>query len=56
MVAENAVRLAREFNLTVYDATYLELAMRKNCSLATADKRLANAARDAGVTLVGASE
>jgi len=56
MAAANAVRLARQFGLTVYDASYLELAIRKNCSLATADKRLAKAAKDVGVTLVGAPE
>jgi predicted nucleic acid-binding protein len=56
VTAANAVRLAREFGLTVYDAAYLELAIRKNCLLATADKRLAKAARDAGITLVGAPE
>jgi predicted nucleic acid-binding protein len=51
-----AVLLAREFGLTVYDAAYLELAIRKNSSLATADKRLAKAARAAGVLLIGAPE
>jgi predicted nucleic acid-binding protein len=51
-----AVLLAREFGLTVYDAAYLELAIRKNSFLATADKRLAKAARDAGVLLIGAPE
>lgn len=53
-VAYNAVLLARQYSLTVYDATYLELAIRKGCALATADKRLAKAAVEAGVRLVGA--
>jgi len=52
--AYNAVLLARQYGLTVYDATYLELAIRKGCALATADKRLAKAALEAGVTLMGA--
>jgi predicted nucleic acid-binding protein len=53
--AYNAVLLARQYGLTVYDATYLELAIRKGCALATADKRLAKAAVEAGVKLVGAA-
>jgi predicted nucleic acid-binding protein len=32
--------LADRFNLTVYDATYLELAHRRNLPLATLDKRI----------------
>ena len=41
--------LAREYALTAYDATYLELAMRLDLPLATADKALAEAARAGGV-------
>lgn len=41
--------LAREHNLTVYDAAYLELAMRRACKLATKDEELARAAKSAGV-------
>ena len=36
--------LARECGLTIYDATYLELAMRLHLPLATKDKALARAA------------
>lgn len=36
-------------NLTMYDAMYLELALRRNLSLATLDRRLAQAASEAGV-------
>ena len=43
--------LARETGLTAYDATYLELAIRKNLPLATLDKDLKNAAKQAGVPL-----
>jgi predicted nucleic acid-binding protein len=46
--------LAREHRLTVYDAAYLELARRLEAPLATLDRRLAAAARAAGVALVGA--
>ncbi|MGH7754771.1 MAG: type II toxin-antitoxin system VapC family toxin [Vulcanimicrobiaceae bacterium] len=45
--------LAREHALTVYDAAYLELAMRCNCRLATKDKKLREAARASGVLFVG---
>ncbi len=41
--------LAREYALTAYDAAYLELAMRLDLPLATADKVLAKAARAGGV-------
>lgn len=41
--------LARTQKLTAYDAAYLELAVRRNCPLATRDKALKDAARHAGV-------
>lgn len=44
--------LAREQNLTEYDAAYLELAIRESLPLATLDDGLRNAARDLGVALV----
>lgn len=43
--------LAKTENLTVYDAAYLEIAMRENCPLATFDKALKNAAKRQGVML-----
>src|SRR5690606_20990418 len=46
--------LARQYGLTIYDAAYLELAMRHGATLATADSALATAARKAGVDLLGA--
>jgi predicted nucleic acid-binding protein len=45
--------LGRMHNLTAYDATYLELAMRRAATLATFDRQLANAARAAGVRVFG---
>ena len=42
------------FQLSIYDAGYLELALRSGLPLATTDKALASAARDAGVTVVSA--
>lgn len=45
--------LGRMHKLTAYDATYLELAMRRAATLATFDRKLAAAARAAGVRLFG---
>lgn len=45
--------VGRAYALTSYDASYLELAMRRGLPLATLDRRLADAAREAGVPLVG---
>lgn len=46
-----AVALADRYRLTVYDALYLELAQRLAFPLATFDKQLSRAAREAGVSL-----
>ncbi|GGB57053.1 type II toxin-antitoxin system VapC family toxin [Blastomonas aquatica] len=43
--------LARHYQLTIYDALYLELAGRRSVPLATLDKKLAAAAQEAGVLL-----
>lgn len=44
--------LAREFELSVYDATYLALALDDNLPLAALDARLTAAAKLAGAQLV----
>ena len=44
--------VARQQNLTAYDAAYLQLALREALPLATLDDQLRRAARNAGVTLV----
>jgi len=46
--------LARQQNLSAYDAAYLELAMREGLPLATRDAQLRKAARAVGVPLVPA--
>lgn len=46
--------LARQYGLTVYDAAYLELAMRQGATLATDDQALARAATAAGVPVLSA--
>lgn len=45
------LELARRFDLSAYDASYLELAMRRGLPLATRDVSLARAARAAGIPL-----
>ncbi len=45
--------LAREHELTAYDAAYLELAMRLGVPLATGDRKLRTAAQRVGVVLLG---
>ena len=42
---EEVVDLADMYNLTIYDALYLELAIRRKVKLATLDKALAAAAK-----------
>jgi predicted nucleic acid-binding protein len=46
------INLAREYDLSVYDATYLDLAMRRGLPLASKDKKLIHAAKSAGVTFL----
>ncbi len=53
---EVTMSLAREYDLTIYDASYLELALRRGAALATADQRLAKAAKTAGVIVHGPTE
>ncbi len=48
-IFSDVLSLAREEGLSSYDASYLDLAIRENASLATLDDRLASAARRRGV-------
>jgi predicted nucleic acid-binding protein len=47
------LRLADRFGLTVYDATYLELAQRRGMPLASLDKELGEAGQALGVSMLG---
>lgn len=47
-----AFALARQYELSVYDAAYLELAMRRGLPLATKDRALIRAAVSAGVPVI----
>lgn len=51
-----AMALARRHQLTIYNATYLELAQRKNLPLATLDDALIKAAAAVGVTVFHPAE
>jgi predicted nucleic acid-binding protein len=50
---QRVLDLGRVYKLSAYDATYLELAMRRAATLATFDRKLADAARAAGVRVFG---
>jgi len=49
---QDTILLARAHKLTLYDACYLELAIRIGATLATLDAALARAARHFGVVVV----
>jgi predicted nucleic acid-binding protein len=50
-VFSDVVRLAREQRISVYDASYLDLAMRLGVPLATQDEELRQAAAKCGVNI-----
>lgn len=47
------LRLADRYDLTIYDATYVELALRRQLPLATLDEAMRRAAQAAGIVLLG---
>lgn len=49
----DTTHLARTHNLSVYDAAYLELAMRRGLPLATLDEKLKVAAKATGLPMFG---
>jgi predicted nucleic acid-binding protein len=53
-VWSNTLRLSDQFALTMYDASYLELAQRRNLPLATLDRDLRDAATAIGMVTLGA--
>lgn len=46
------VALAREYDLSTYDASYLDLAMKRGLPIATQDKALLKAAQKSNVVVV----
>ena len=53
-VWEATAALAERFGLTIYDATYLELCVRRRLPLATLDGALRNGAKAMKIELLGA--
>ena len=51
--SDTTMTLARRHALTVYDAAYLELALRHSAALATLDTSLATAARNESIPVIG---
>jgi predicted nucleic acid-binding protein len=49
---QRVVAAAQHFELTAYDATYLETARELRLPLATLDRRLSAAAEKAGISLI----
>jgi predicted nucleic acid-binding protein len=47
------LQLADRFQLTLYDAAYLELAVRRQLPLATLDRELRDASAALGIALLG---
>lgn len=50
----HVIDLARRFNLSTYDAAYLELALREGIPMATLDAALRKAAEQTGTALMNA--
>lgn len=49
---KDLLALGRARNLSSYDASYLDLAMRKDCPIATLDKNIRDAAKDINVAVL----
>ena len=47
--SDTTLQLARDYGLTIYDATYLELAVRRGLPMLTFDGQLAAAAKKLGI-------
>ena len=52
----NILPLAREYNLSAYDAAYLDLALRDDAPLATLDNKLQKAGQTAGIEIFRATK
>ena len=51
-VMKDLLALGRTNHLSSYDASYLDLAMREDCPIATIDKKLMEAAKEVSVTIL----
>ncbi len=54
-IMKDLTALAREHNLSSYDASYLDLSMKRGLSIATLDARLMEAAKKINVSLLSVS-
>jgi predicted nucleic acid-binding protein len=52
LYTQKLFQLANDYELSVYDAAYLELALRKHATLCVLDKGLKTAALSAGLTVL----
>lgn len=55
-VWSTTIRISDRLGLTVYDATYVELALRLKLPLATLDREIIAAARPENIELIGLEE
>ena len=51
-IHNNVFNIASLNELSIYDASYIELAIRFNCSIATLDKKLIDVAKKLNVGLL----
>lgn len=51
-IVKNVLNIAVDNELSIYDASYIELAKRLNCSLATLDKKLARIANKLNIHVI----
>jgi predicted nucleic acid-binding protein len=49
---QDLLALGRSFNLSSYDAAYLDLAIKNGCPIATKDQKLVQAAEQASVSIL----
>ncbi len=51
IITRNIMDIARKYQLSTYDAAYLELAIRKEIPISSLDKDLKKAAKKSGITI-----
>ncbi len=52
IITNDVLSISREHSITVYDASYLELALRKKLKIATFDKALIKVCQEIGIGLI----
>lgn len=51
-VNEQLLELALQYNLAIYDTSYLSLAVARSLPIATGDEKLQNASESAGIKII----